>query len=177
VRPKYDFRNEMRKLTRQAIEEKNGGIPNPLFFQVDQARMEEDARAVMNLHFSSPQPALTQIQFFKLALSRLQKEGIPVLIYWPIVSPSLQTLLDYEMIEGPDGFEALLDFHRRGIRQSIEAERKKGASIVFAGPDDWGSLQCRAFVDSTHLSGACFDELTKLVFGPILPALKNKDRN
>lgn len=166
-RPKYDFRNEMRKLTETAIREKNGGIPNPLFFQVDAARMEEDARAIMELHFSNPQPAQTQVQFLKKILERLREEEIPLLIYWPIVSPSLQSMLEDATIQGPDGKEKLLAFHRRGLDQIIEEERRKGARIVVAGPEVWSDLECRAFVDATHLSGACFDELSRLIFSPV----------
>ena len=168
VRPKYDFREEMRKLTLTAIKEKNGGIPNPIFFQIDAARMEEDAQSVFDLHFSNEKPALTQVQFFKLALKRLREENIPVMVYWPIVSPALQKKLDKLKIKGPDGKkEPLLGFHRRGMDQVIANQVKKGGRIYMAGPDMWAPLECRAFVDSTHISGACFDELSSLIFQPL----------
>ena len=167
VRPKYDFREEMRKLTLTAIKEKNGGIPNPIFFQIDAARMEEDAQSVFDLHFSNPKPALTQVQFFKLALKRLREEKIPVMVYWPIVSPALQKKLDKLEIEGPDGEEGLLGFHRRGMKQVIAKQVEQGGEIYLAGPEMWAPLKCRAFVDSTHISGACFDELSSLIFEPL----------
>ncbi|MEQ8353609.1 MAG: DUF1574 family protein [Leptospiraceae bacterium] len=179
VRPKYDFRKEMRKLTLTAIKEKNGGIPNPIFFQIDASRMEEDAESVFNLHFSQPEkpgPALTQIQFFKLAMARLRQEGIPVMVYWPIVSPVLQKKLEKLQIKGPDGKENLLEFHRRGMQQVIDAEVEKGGQMYLAGSEMWQPLKCRAFVDSTHLSGACFDELSALIFAPLAEMMQRDSR-
>ena len=174
VRPKNDIRNEMRRLTITAIKEKNGGIPNPIFFQIDAARMEEDAQSVFDLHFSNPQPALTQIQFFKLTLERLRKENIPALVYWPIVSPALQKKLEKQMIKGPDGKEPMLAFHMRGMKQVIQNQKEQGGQIYLAGPEMWEPLKCRAFVDSTHISGACFDELSELIFAPLTEMVQPK---
>ena len=164
---KMAFRKRMKDLTEKAIEQKNGGIPNPLFFQVDPARMEQDANSVMALHFSNPSPALTQIQFFKRTLERLRKAGIPTVVYWPIVSPVLTKKLNKATLPTPDGDQNLMEYHRRGIQQAIDEQNKKGGRIYLAGPDLWAPLKCRAFVDSTHLSGACFDELISLILGPM----------
>lgn len=158
IKPRYAFKNEMQKQIQIANETRYGGIPNPALFEVPEERMEADARNMMNLHLSNRKPAATQVLFLKKTIALCAKEGIPLVVYWPVASRPLRKMLEES---------GLSSLHRKGIQKTIHNSKArdsyKGSPVVFSDPDSDSPLQCRSFVDSNHLSGGCYPELTKVI--------------
>ncbi len=153
-----DFREKMLETVRQANRENLGGIPNPLHFTVPEERMEQDAReSFQHLQFDEFEPEVTQIIFFKKLVRELARRNIPLVLYWPVSTPPF-----YRILEEHDVNSTI----RGPMTEFLEKTRSKypGARISLMRLQNDPRLTCRAFIDSYHLSGSCYDQLTRLLF-------------
>jgi len=155
-----ELRQELNRLIERVNREKLGGIPNPLQFNVAEEAMAQDARRLADRHLTRP-PSGTQIIFFKRIVESLAREKIPLVVYWPLVSEPLNRLQQ----------EARPEF--QGELKNYLANRQTGDwQAAFLDPNPDPEVRCRSFVDSSHLSGKCFEEVTL----QLLKALQLKGR-
>ncbi|MBE7440671.1 MAG: DUF1574 family protein [Spirochaetales bacterium] len=143
-----ELRGELNRLIERVNREKLGGIPNPLQFNVPEDAMAEDARRLADRHLSRP-PSPTQILFFKRIVEALRQEKIPLVVYWPLVSEPLDRLQR----------QARPDFQNE-LKQYLTSLQTNDWQPAFLDPNPDPRIRCRSFVDSSHLSGKCFDEIT-----------------
>jgi hypothetical protein len=130
-----------------------GAVPNQIMHNADPKFLERDAKNMANTYFGqSFQPSATQIKFFEKILESLAERNIPVILYWPLVAEPLRI----EMKE-----RGLIEEYRKRIEELLGRIQNKYPDFQyeFLDPHEEKSLTCRAFVDSIHLSGACYPEL------------------
>lgn len=151
-----EFKKNLTEIVRASNRRNLGGIPNPLKFSLSPEEIQKDADRMEELHLGRGFPSRSQIVFFKKAIRRLAAEKIPVVVYWPLSSPALR-----EKYREHDLFEKfqkpLLDFLDRTRREHPRAR------IAFLDPYDDEELDCRVFIDASHLSGACFPQITERI--------------
>lgn len=159
VRPLIDrlFKNEenpylqtLQKITRQATIKNNGGIPNPILYEIPDYELYKEATKYYKKTFPNYQESPTQKYFYKKFLERCKKENIKLLVFKTIVSDPLQKLLNES------------DFYHKWWK-----EKKKLALEHEAGTLNLSELEnpirCKKFVDVHHLSGGCYPELTEIL--------------
>ncbi len=148
-----DFKKNLREIVLDANRRNLGGIPNPLSFSLPEDEIAKDADRMEQLHLKSGFPAPTQVIFFKKLITRLALEKIPVVVYWPLSAPALRA--KYQA-------NGLFESFQAPVREFLAetARENPDVSIAFLDPYDDESLTCRVFIDSSHLSGACFPAIT-----------------
>lgn len=158
--PARETRTRFAEFVQMANELKLGGIPNPLSHRLNEAEMEKDAEQRAAQLFSNYRTAPTQVIFLKRMLRALARAYVPVIVYWPVSAQPFQRRLRAQAM------------HREtvdGLRRTINsiAGEFPGADIRFIDPNDDPRLRCRDFVDSHHLSGACFPQLTDILLADL----------
>jgi len=157
-----EFRWHHQRMVALSHKEHLGAIPNPLQIQATDEALERDVTMVRDRVLGDGRPSKTQLLLFGKLVDLAQREGIPLLVYRPVVSHPF-----IEIINDTDA-----DFQEQAVKKSLEG---RGHSIfVYADPESERPLQCRAFVDALHLSGACYAELTGRVFAPLRPILADR---
>lgn len=130
-----------------------GAIPNQINHQGDLNFIKKDANNMANTYFGNNfQASLTQVVFFKKTLRYLAEHNIKAILYWPIVSDSFREEMEKR---------GLVREYKNAIIQEIAKVKKEypNSSIILLDVHDEKDLNCRAFIDSLHLSGACYPEL------------------
>ncbi|MBX7058555.1 MAG: DUF1574 domain-containing protein [Leptospirales bacterium] len=160
--PARDSRLRFREFVQLANELKLGGIPNPLSRRLDEREMQNDAEDRAKRLFSNYRISGTQIIFLKHIIRELLSRQTRVIVYWPVSAAAFQKhMLQQKM---PQRVEIPL----RALLRRLQSEQP-GADIRFVDPNDDQRLRCRDFIDSHHLSGACFPQLTDLVLSAQAP--------
>ncbi len=162
-----EFRDYMTKQIDQVNRIKFGGIPNLLNFQVSLVNLDEDARNTFtNMGLVHFRPSLTQVSFFKRIMNITAANNTPTIIYWPVVSEPLRRLMNED--------KAVAEFKEQMVEYIAKhKETNPEQCIIFADYNTSPELKCRNFVDSFHLSGKCFEDLTHLLLRD-LKECKNK---
>lgn len=151
-----EYRNYVIKMVEKANESKLGGIPNLLLVQKTPLEMIADAETNAQRYFPDYQPSPTQIVFFKKILRAAAERDIPVVVYWPVSTDIYaEKMREYKLDERV--FDPMTD-----VVANIAAEHD-GAWLRVVDPMSDPRFQCRAFIDSYHLSGACFPKLSELI--------------
>lgn len=149
-----------------------GGIPNPIGMTVPADKMEEDAENIMKMHLSGSivekngrkvfLASPTQVSFFKEMVERLAAAKIRTAVYWPLVSePYRRRQKELGLLSG---FQSDLAAFLAGVEKKFPGSRVR---MVDPYPDP--GVTCRKFVDSHHLSGACFGQIA----GAVSRAIEN----
>jgi len=152
----YDYKENFYTTVLEANRIEYGAIPNQIFHQGDDKFIEKDAKNIAKMFFGAKYvPATTQILFFKKTLRLLANKNIPTIIYWPIVAQPLRDDMENR---------GLVEEYMTFINNEIELIRKEYPQFktYIVDPQNSKKLNCRAFVDSVHLSGACYPELFSL---------------
>jgi hypothetical protein len=152
----FDYKTNFKKTVYLANRTEYGAIPNQIFHQGDPSFIERDAINMANIYFGNKfSPSTTQVIFFKKILNLLSTKKIPVIIYWPIVAQPLRDQMENR---------GLVDEYKNFVFSNLEkvSKENKEFKYYFVDPQDSKKLKCRAFVDSVHLSGACYPELFSL---------------
>lgn len=140
----------LQSLVRMATIQNNGGIPNPIIYEVPDIFFEKESRLYFQDKFSNYTESKTQRVFFEKFVEFCNKNQIKLLLYKAIVSPQLQVLLDETQ------------FYKKWMRDKREFAHKK--NIYFLDMDDYrAKLQCKKFIDVHHISGGCYDEITDIL--------------
>ena len=155
-----EFRRWMLKRLNDVNRNNLGGIPNMLLFAVPPRELEERSRADAKKYLSAYKPAPTQIIFFKRILATLARHNVKTVIYWPLVTPLYRKEMEKKGLV--TGFQVPI---RKEI-QRLETKHKN-VWIRLKDPDKSPELTCRSFVDSNHLSGRCYNELTSYLLGDL----------
>lgn len=135
---------------------KFGALPNEIKFANMDVFLERDAEAMYNQYLRGQALAPTQIYFFKKMLTLLEGTGIPVIVYFPAVSDALRRRMS------TDG---LLEGFNLEIRKAVEKSQKvPNSKFTVVDPSSDPRWVCKDFVDSLHLSGACFPNLLPILF-------------
>ncbi|XDD52612.1 DUF1574 domain-containing protein [Leptospira sp. WS4.C2] len=135
---------------------KFGALPNEIKFANMDIFLEKDAEAMYNQYLRGQSLAPTQIYFFKKMLGLLKGTGIPVIIYFPAVSDALRRKMS------TDG---LLEGFNLEIKKAVnEANQVPNSKFSVVDPNIDPRWVCKDFVDSLHLSGACFPNLLPILF-------------
>ncbi|EOQ88030.1 PF07611 family protein [Leptospira yanagawae serovar Saopaulo str. Sao Paulo = ATCC 700523] len=135
---------------------KFGALPNEIKFANMDVFLERDAEAMYNQYLKGQSLSPTQVYFFKRMLQRLQGTGIPVIVYFPVVSEPLRKRL------ASDG---LLEKFNSEVRKEVELVSKTpNSKFKVVDPSLDSNWKCKDFVDSLHLSGACFPNLLPILF-------------
>lgn len=135
---------------------KFGALPNEIKFANMDAFLERDAEAMYNQYLRGQSLSPTQIYFFKRMLQKLDGTGIPVIVYFPVVSEPLRK----RMLNG-----GLLETFNAEIRKEVEIVAKHPNSKFYVvDPNTDPNWKCKDFVDSLHLSGSCFPNLLPILF-------------
>ncbi|TGL54976.1 DUF1574 domain-containing protein [Leptospira kemamanensis] len=135
---------------------KFGALPNEIKFANMDVFLERDAEAMYNQYLRGQSLSATQIYFFKRMLQKLDGTGIPVIVYFPVVSEPLRK----RMLTG-----GLLETFNAEIRKEVEIVSKHPNSKFYVvDPNTDPNWKCKDFVDSLHLSGACFPNLLPILF-------------
>ncbi|NCN10020.1 MAG: DUF1574 domain-containing protein [Leptospira sp.] len=152
----YDYKLNFHETVMKANRIEYGAIPNQIFHQGDESFIEKDARNMSKIYFGNKFiPSTTQILFFKKILKLLSDKNIPVIIYWPIVAQPLRDDMEER---------GLVDQYKNFISKEIDLLKTQNSNFksYLVDPQNSSKLKCRAFVDSVHLSGACYQELFSL---------------
>ncbi|MCB1325186.1 MAG: DUF1574 family protein [Spirochaetales bacterium] len=155
-----DYRRELEGLVDLVNREQLGGIPNPFFAHVPEDQMEADAERMAAIHLALYRVAPTQVIFFRNLLQRLAARGVPTIVYVPVNSAAFERRMRDQNMR-TRAIEPLLGL----VEQVRQSEPESRIRVVDLSEDP--QLSCRAFVDSFHLSGLCFRELTDLVFASV----------
>lgn len=152
----HDFRDEVIKIVRDANRIKLGGIPNLLLVQIPDDQMRVAAEEDVRKHLAGYNTDPTQIIFLRKLFELAAYEKIPVIAHWPVSSDPF-----YQAVK------------QRGLLESVESPIKdmiaqanskaNGRYIYYANPSEDPTLTCRAFTDSFHLSGRCYENLTRIL--------------
>ncbi|TGK78249.1 DUF1574 domain-containing protein [Leptospira noumeaensis] len=135
---------------------KFGALPNEIKFANMDVFLERDAEAMYNQYLRGQALAPTQIYFFKKMLELLKGTGIPVIVYFPAVSDALRRRMS------TDG---LLDKFNLEIKKAVSiAAESPHSKFTVVDPNTDPRWVCKDFVDSLHLSGACFPNLLPILF-------------
>lgn len=135
---------------------KFGALPNEIKFANIDVFLERDAENMYNQYLRGSALSPTQIFFFKKMLHLLEGGDIPVIVYFPAVSEPL-----YRKMK-TDG---LLDRFNSEIRKEVEnVSKTKNSKFFLIDPNVDPRWKCKDFVDSLHLSGACFPNLLPILF-------------
>ncbi|TGL07621.1 DUF1574 domain-containing protein [Leptospira levettii] len=135
---------------------KFGALPNEIKFANMDLFLERDAEAMYNQYLRGSSLAPTQIFFFKKMLHLLEGKGIPVIVYFPAVSEPLRRRMK------TDG---LLDRFNAEVRKEVEViSHSPNSKFIVIDPNEDPNWKCKDFVDSLHLSGACFPNLLPILF-------------
>jgi hypothetical protein len=139
-----------------------GAIPNQIMHHGDEKFLEKDAMNMVNIHFGENfKPSPTQIAFFRKILKISAENNIDLILYWPLVAEPLRKEMERRNM--------IVDY-KNHIQNDIKLieERYPEWKVELLDPQHDERLKCRAFVDSVHLSGACYPELFSL-FGSSFP--------
>ncbi|TGM36795.1 DUF1574 domain-containing protein [Leptospira biflexa] len=135
---------------------KFGALPNEIKFANMDLFLERDAEAMYNQYLRGSSLSPTQIFFFNKMLHLLEGTGIPVIVYFPAVSEPLRRKMQ------TDG---LLERFNLEIRNQVSLVSKVPNSKFYViDPNVDPNWKCKDFVDSLHLSGACFPNLLPILF-------------
>ncbi|MCW7492070.1 DUF1574 domain-containing protein [Leptospira sp. 2 VSF19] len=135
---------------------KFGALPNEIKFANMDVFLERDAEAMYNQYLRGTKLAPTQIYFFHKILDLLKGKDIPVIVYFPAVSDALRRRMK------TDG---LLDKFNSEIKKAVSRASEVPHSKFFViDPNTDPRWVCKDFVDSLHLSGACFPNLLPILF-------------
>ncbi|MCW7471179.1 DUF1574 domain-containing protein [Leptospira kanakyensis] len=135
---------------------KFGALPNEIKFANMDVFLEKDAEAMYNQYLRGQALAPTQIYFFKKMLELLKGTGIPVIVYFPAVSDALRRRM------ATDG---LLEKFNLEIQKAVSlAAQTPNSKFTVVDPNTDPRWICKDFVDSLHLSGACFPNLLPILF-------------
>lgn len=135
---------------------KFGALPNEIKFANMDVFLERDAEAMYNQYLRGTKLAPTQIYFFNKMLDLLKGTDIPVIVYFPAVSDALRRRMS------TDG---LLDKFNFEIKKSVtKASEVPHTKFFVIDPNTDPRWVCKDFVDSLHLSGACFPNLLPILF-------------
>lgn len=156
-----EFRWQHKKLIELSNREHLGGIPNPLKIEADEEALSRDAMLVRDRVLGDGRPSATQLLLFKKLLAHAKREGIPLLVYKPVVSHAFE-----KIVQETDG----------SFQNTVVQALASTDTFLYSDPESEKPLRCRAFVDALHLSGICYEELTGRVFAPLLPVLENRHR-
>lgn len=135
---------------------KFGALPNEIKFANMDVFLERDAEAMYNQYLRGQSLAPTQVYFFKKMLQLLEGTGIPVIIYFPAVSDALRKRMS------KDGL--LENFNSEIIKAVEKAKEVPNSKFTVVDPNVDPRWVCKDFVDSLHLSGACFPNLLPILF-------------
>ncbi|TGK79620.1 DUF1574 domain-containing protein [Leptospira bourretii] len=135
---------------------KFGALPNEIKFANMDVFLERDAEAMYNQYLRGQSLAPTQVYFFKKMLQLLEGTGIPVIIYFPAVSDALRKRMS------KDGL--LENFNSEIIKAVEKAKKVPNSKFTVVDPNVDPRWVCKDFVDSLHLSGACFPNLLPILF-------------
>lgn len=148
-----EYKRNFSEIIHKANRLEYGAIPNQIHHQGDLSFIKKDALNMASTYFGDNfQPSLTQVVFFKKTLRFLAEHNIKAILYWPLVSESFREEMEKR---------GLVDSSKESIIQEIAKVKKEypNVSITLLDVHDEKDLKCRAFIDSLHLSGACYPEL------------------
>lgn len=157
-----EFRWHHQRMIALSHKEHLGAIPNPLQIEATEEALERDAFMVRGRVLGDGRPSKTQILLFGKLIDLARKEGIPLLVYRPVVSHPFKKIIN----------DTDAAFQNDVVRKTLGG--KGNNTFVYSDPESEGPLQCRAFVDALHLSGVCYPELTVRVFAPLRPILADR---
>ena len=149
-----EFRRGMLEGIQKANKLNLGGIPNPLVTQESDEVIAKKAVVDARTHLLNYRPAHTQVIFFKKLLRKLAAQGSEVVLYWPLAPRPYRNIMEREgLVKTLQGL----------IHEEIALIKKDypKASIKLMDLDKSRTMDCRFFVDSHHLSGKCYNKLTK----------------
>ncbi|MCU0823715.1 MAG: DUF1574 domain-containing protein [Leptospira sp.] len=133
-----------------------GALPNEIKFANADFFLERDAENMYVTYLKNQSLSVTQIYFFKRMIHRLTGTGIPTIIYFPAVAPALHKKMKEDGV--------LQEFNQR-VKTIVEiANQTPNTKIRIVDPNEDPNWNCRDFVDSLHLSGACFPNLLPIVY-------------
>lgn len=150
------FRDWMRANVAIANRINLGGIPNPLVHQADPVTIAQQAAEDANTYLRGYEPSPTQVFFFRRLIEDLAAQEAEVVIYWPLAPKPYRAIME-EL-----GLRASL---RGAIEEFLVGVRARhpGARIVIKDLNNDARMDCRYFLDSHHLSGKCYPQLTRLL--------------
>lgn len=155
-----EFKKELEKTILDANELTLGGIPNLFHFVQPIVSIEDDAKDVMSrFNLYNYRADQTQIAFLKRTIRLITESRIPLIVYWPVESEALKRELDQAGVT--------MDFKNHLKEFLAEVKTTATTPVLFMDPQDDPALTCRAFVDSNHLSGSCYQNLSKVLFSPL----------
>lgn len=151
-----EYKNMFMEQALKANRTEYGAIPNQIMHHGDDKFLEKDAKNMADIHFGDKfKPSKTQIAFFKKILDFCGKNNIKLVLYWPLVSDYFRDEMDKRN---------LVEIYKNEIRSEMKRveDRYSNTRFILLDPHNAKDIQCKAFVDSVHLSGACYPELFSL---------------
>ncbi|TGN08395.1 DUF1574 domain-containing protein [Leptospira ilyithenensis] len=135
---------------------KFGALPNEIKFANADFFLEKDAENIYNQYLKNYQLASTQIYFFKKIVQIMEGKNIPIVFYYPVVAEPLRRRMEESGI--------WKDFHRETFSIIRTLDSKPNSPYFIIDPVSDNRWTCKDFVDSLHLSGACFSNLLPILF-------------
>lgn len=133
-----------------------GALPNEIKFANAEFFLERDAENMYNTYLKGQSLSPTQIYFFKRMIGKLVGTGIPTVVYFPVVAEPLRKKMEEDGV--------LIQFNSK-IEEIVKtANLEKNTKIFIIDPSKNKEWKCKDFVDSLHLSGACFPNLLPILF-------------
>ncbi|GBF49205.1 hypothetical protein LPTSP4_07150 [Leptospira ryugenii] len=152
---KRDFLSKILMANRELL----GAMPNEIKFANADFFLEKDAENMFETYLNPFQISITQIYFFKQMIQITQDKNIPVIFYYPVVAPPLRSRMEKNSL--------LADFQKATSALVLESKQKYKADFRIVDPSQDSRWTCKDFVDSLHLSGACFPNLLPILFQSI----------
>ncbi len=169
TRPALELHDAMIDQIQEINEKKLGGIPEVFTTRIDASDLPRDALLTFeNMQLKNFRSSPAQIYFFKTIVENLATRQIPVIVYAPVLSRELRSLMAME----PE----IVKFQKSVADFIDEAKRKHPESLVlYENFNESSRLQCREFEDSFHLSSVCFQKLTDLILNDLQAEENKKD--
>lgn len=127
---------------------KFGALPNEIKFANADFFLEKDAENIYNQYLKNYQLAPTQIYFFKEIVRIMEGKNIPIVFYYPVVAEPLRRRMEESGI--------WKEFHKETFAIIRTLDSKPNSPYFIIDPVSDNRWTCKDFVDSLHLSGACF---------------------
>ncbi|TGM06638.1 DUF1574 domain-containing protein [Leptospira jelokensis] len=142
---------EMHKATYDYILLHNGNGLSPIdnYMEKNSNSLLQTSHRTLDWLFASYQRSGMQFGFYEKILSRLNQEGIKVVVVWPLSSPDFESLMEKESLVG---------FWEKEVN---EITSKYNYSILKLKNDP--SYSCNAFADGGHVAKDCYRGLMRSI--------------
>jgi hypothetical protein len=144
----------LQSLVKLANVQNNGGIPNPIIYEVPESFFEKEAKKFYDASYYNYKESPTQLKFLYKFIENCKQNNIKLILYKPTVSKELQTLLDAS------------PFYQKWMEDKSKLAKENNLPFLDVSQKS-ESIKCKKFVDVHHLSGGCYPEVMDIVIDAI----------